>query len=228
VKKILFGFLAIMALNGCSRSPEDKIRGTWVNFDQYQYYGLREITFSDGNLKINQYQYGGDSDVEIVREYKIVDDIIFIKNYTISESYRDRPYYNYSIIGNKLFLSGYYGIEIFTRKTERNIVKTRNNLMGNWFLVLNNKKVELSFGDNDVTVIQYDENGNIGRKSIAAYELDEHYLKIENLENTVDDFYFYRGVCLYSISKDVLCLLTCVTGNWGDVVETEPLYFEKQ
>jgi hypothetical protein len=227
MKRILFIFFVIIALNSCSNSPENKIIGTWVNFDQYP-YGLREITFSDRNLKIKQYQYGGDSDVEIIREYKIVDDIIFIKNYTTDERYDDRPYYNYSIIGNKLFLSGYFSMEIFTRKIEKNIVKTRNSLMGNWALVLNNKKIKLSFNGNNVTIIQYDENENISRENITAYELDEHYLKIENLENTIDDFYFYNGFCLYKIDKDVLCLLTCVIGTLGDAIKTKPLYFEKQ
>jgi hypothetical protein len=228
MKRILFGFLIIITLNSCSRSPEDKIKGTWVNFDQYQYYGLREITFSDGNLKINQYQYGGDSDVEIMREYKIVDDIIFVKNCNTDEYYHDRPYYNYTIIRNKLFLSGNFSMDIFTRKIEKNMVKTRNSLLGNWFLFLKNKKIELLFSENNVNIIQYDENGNTSRENITAYELDEHYLKIENLENTIDDFYFYNGFCLYNISRDVLCLLTCVTGSRGDVIETEPLYFEKQ
>jgi hypothetical protein len=225
VKRILLGFLVIV-LNSCPRPPEDKITGTWVNFDQY--YGLKEITFSDGNLKIEQYQYGGDSDIEITREYKIVDDIIFIKNYNTDEYNHDRPYYTYSISGNKLFLSGYFSTEIFTRKIEINITKKRNNLIGNWSLVLNNKKVGLSFSGNDVTIIQYDENGNISRENTTTYELDEHYLKIENLENAIDDFYFYNGFCLYTINQDVLCLLTCVTGSRGDAIDTEPLYFEKQ
>jgi hypothetical protein len=226
MEKILFLFLAITSLNGCSKSLEDKIIGTWVTFDKYN--GLKEITFSDKNLKINQYQYGGDSDIEIIRDYKIVDDIVFIKNYNKNEYYYDFPYYNYSISGTKLFLSGYFGMEIFTRKIERNMTKIRNNMIGNWFLTLNNKEIELSFSENDVTIIQYSKNGNIIGENIITYELDDHYLKIENLENIIEDFYFYNNLCLYSISKDTLCLLTCVTGSRGDAIETEPLYFEKK
>jgi hypothetical protein len=100
--------------------------------------------------------------------------------------------------------------------------------MGNWFVILNNKKIELSFNSNNVAIIQYDENGNIIGENITTYELDEHYIKIENLQNIIDDFYFYNSFCLYNINKDTLCLLTCVTGSRGDVIETEPLYFEKQ
>jgi hypothetical protein len=226
MKKILFIILTITILNSCSKRLEDKIIGTWVIFDQYN--GLKEITFSGGVMKIKQYQYGGDTDVEIIREYKIVDDIIFIKNYNSDEYYYDRPYYNYSIIGNKLFLSGYFGVDIFSRKIERNMTKTRNSLMGDWFLILNNKRIELSFNGSNVTIIQYNEKGdNIG-ENIITYELDEHYLKIENLRNIVEGFYFYNNLCLYIISKDTLCLLTCVTRSRGDVIETEPLYFERQ
>jgi hypothetical protein len=225
MRKILFIFLAITLMNSCSKSFEGKIIGTWINFDQYN--GIKEITFSEENLKINQYQYGGDTDIEIIRNYKIVDDIIFIKNHNKDEYYYDFPYYNYSISGTKLFLSGYFGVEIFTRKTERNMTKIRNNLTGNWFLVLNNKKIELSISENNVTIIQYSKNGNIAGENTVAYELDEHYLKIENLENVIEDFYFYNNLCLYGISKDTLCLLTCVTGSRGDAIETEPLYFEK-
>jgi hypothetical protein len=226
MKKILFIFLVMAALNGCSKSLEDKIIGTWVNFDQYN--GLKEITFSYENLKIKQYQYGGDTDIEIIRNYKIVDDIVFIRNYNRDEYYYDCPFYNYSISGNKLFLSGYLGIEFFTRKVERNMTKIKNYLIGSWFLILNNKKIELLFNENNVTVIQYNKNGNIIGENIITYELDEYYLKIENLENIIEDFYFYNSLCLYSINKDTLCLLTCVTGSRGDVIEIEPLYFEKQ
>jgi hypothetical protein len=226
MKRILFIILIITVLNSCSKYFDDKIIGTWVNFDQHN--GLKEITISDEVFKIKQYQYGGDTDVEIIRNYKIVDGIIFIKNYNSDEYYYDRPYYNYSIIGNKLFLSGYFGADIFSRKIERNMTKTRNSLIGNWFLILNNKRIELSFSGSNVTIIQYDENGdNIG-ENIIVYELDEYYLKIENLRNIVEDFYFYNNLCLYSISKDTLCLLTCVTESKGDTIETEPLYFEKQ
>ena len=147
MKRVLFIFLLITALNSCSKSLEDKITGIWVAFDQYN--GIKEITFSDENVKINQYQYGGNTDIEIIRNYKIVDNIIFIKNYNSDEYYYDCPYYNYSVIGNKLFLSGYFGMEIFTRKTERDMRKVRNSLMGNWFIILNNEKIDLSFSDNN-------------------------------------------------------------------------------
>ncbi|MDR1174306.1 MAG: hypothetical protein LBK83_02380 [Treponema sp.] len=226
MKRILFVFLTITALNSCSKSPEDKIIGTWVNFDQYE--GIREITFSKENLKIKQYQYGGHTDIEIVREYKIVNDLVFIKNYNRDEYYYDRPYYYYSITGNRLFLSGYLGVEIFTKKIEKNMTKIRNSLMGSWFHILNNKKIELLFSGNNMTVIQYDETGNSISENITTYELDEHYLKIEGLENFIEGFYFYNSSCLYDIGKDTLCLLTCVTGSRGDTIETEPLYFERQ
>jgi hypothetical protein len=226
MKKLLFVFLAITSMISCSKYPEDKIMGTWVTFDRYD--GLKEITFSDENLKIKQYQYGEDTDNETIRNYKIVDDIIFIKDYDKDDYFDVRPYYNYSISATKLFLSGYYGMEIFTRKTEKNMTKTRNNLIGSWFIILNDKKIELLFGKNNVTIKQYGQDGNIIGENIITYELDEHYLKIENLENIIDSFYFYEGLCLYSINKDTLCLLTCVTGNGGDEIGTEPLYLEKQ
>ena len=40
-------------------------------------------------------------------------------------------------------------MEIFTRKTERDMRKVRNSLMGNWFIILNNEKIDLSFSDNN-------------------------------------------------------------------------------
>jgi hypothetical protein len=226
MKKVLFILLGIASLLGCSKSPGDKITGTWVSFDQYN--GLKEITFSGESFKIKQFLYGEDTDIEIIRKYKIVDDIIFVKNTNTEEYYYDCPYYNYAVNGAKLFLSGYFGMEVFTRRTERNMTETRKNLMGNWLLAMGDKKIELSFDENNVAIVQYDKNGNIIKENTIAYQLDEHYLKIENLEDSIGDFYFYDNLCLYSISKDALCLLTCVTGSRGDAMVTEPLCFEKQ
>jgi hypothetical protein len=76
-----------------------------------------EYTFSKDNLTIKNYHfYGEEFHISISKKYEITDGIIIIENSNRNEYFFDSPYYNYSIIDNKLILSGIFYTEILTKK----------------------------------------------------------------------------------------------------------------
>jgi hypothetical protein len=221
MKKIMFIFLIILGLNSCSKNSNSKIIGVWEILDSYN--GLREITFTKNNMNLKQYSFGEYPDLEINREYTIIDNIIFIKNSNTNEYYYDAPFYIYSIIGNKLHLSGYYG-EIYTKKVKVNIQNVKNNILGKWSLQEENKYFDFIFSEKNVNIIEYNEYGNIIKESNTTYELDEYYIKINDLYNISEFIFRYDNTYLYKISKNALIILK--TG--GGEREPKMFYLIKQ
>jgi hypothetical protein len=226
MKKFAFVFGIILVLGACSKSNEKEILGTWVNLDDYE--GLREFTFSKDTLTIKIYQfYGAEFDKEIIRKYEIVDGIIIMENAANRDEYLyDPPYYNFSIARNKLILSGIYYHEILTKKIEKNLQKEKRKLIGNWVLLLGNTKYEFEFADAAVNIIQYDEYGNLVEKYISDYYFNEHFLKIENIENIIKNIRICSDNLVYYIGKNKVMLFACVAR--GDSIESKSLFLNKK
>jgi hypothetical protein len=221
MKKIIFVFLIIMGLNSCSKDSNGKLLGVWEILDPYN--GLIEITFSNNNMNIKQYYLGEYPDLEINREYIIIDNKIFIKNTNRNEYYYDALIYNYIVNGNKLHLSGFYG-EIYTKKVNVNIQNVKKIIQGKWSLQLENKYFDFIFSDKDVNIVEYNESGNIINEGITTYELNEYYIFINDLHNINDFIYRYDDTYLYKINKNVLILLKVGAGER----DPQMLYLIKQ
>ena len=216
MKKIIIIILVLLGLNNCSKDPKDKIIGTWTNFDPYN--GIKEITFSENNMMIREYRLGGYPDIEIIREYKIIDNIILIEDYDHREYYYDSPYYEYSINDDKLFLYGYF-THMYSKNILKNMSKIRNNLVGEWELKIDDRIIDFVFFDNNVSIVEYNENKKIISNDTTTFEIDNYYLKINNLENIIENVFIYRNTFIYFMDKDILCIIITGAG------ELEPKMF---
>ena len=228
MKKYIFFAVFLYLLIGCSYYNEHKIIGTWVIFDPFN--GLKELTFSKNNIIMKVYQYGEEPHIEINSEYKIIDNIIFVKHYDTTNYYLDSPFYYYSINKNKLILQGFH-VDIYSKKIKRKLKDTLKYLNGNWILENNNIKYELIFNNDNVNIIQYNESGNIKENNITRYKINDYYLNIENImdmkiEGYFGNIWFINDNLLYHISNDTLILVANVAR--GDVARYDLLYFNKK
>ena len=217
MKKLIIIVLVLIGLNSCSKDPVNKILGTWTTFDPY--YGIREITFSKNKMTIKEYKLGGYPDVEVIREYKIFNNIILVKNYDYRDYCFDSPYFEYFITDDKLFLSGYFGVQMYSKKNKKNLSKKINYLNGEWVLYINDKMIEFLFFNNNVKITEYSNQNNIILENITTFEIDNYYLKIIGLGEMIVDVFYYTNAFLYFIDKDTLCLIRPGGG------EIEPRFF---
>jgi hypothetical protein len=209
MKKLLVSIIVIIVFNGCLSQNNNQIIGTWTNICYFN--GINEIIFTKDKMTIKQYKYGGNPDFEIIREYKIIDNIIFIKNHNWTDSSIDSPFFNYFINGNNLYLYGYYS-NVFTRKNNRNIAKIQNNLNGKWILNSNDKIIEFIFIDENIYIYEYS-NGEVIRNYTMAFELEYYYLNIANTNSILLDIGIYSNNILYYINNDTLILFQIGVGE---------------
>jgi hypothetical protein len=211
----------------CSQSNHDRILGTWINFNQYG--GLTEITFSNNTMVFESYRYGGEPDTEKVRNYKIIDDVIFTR-YEEDDTMFDTPAYSYTIINGKLLLSDDFGAAfIYTKRgKEKDLAETKKDIIGTWIYSNEAVKIEFTFMDTDtITIKVYNGSGSVVEEKTGTFELKERYLVFKGIELTNDIterfLWFYDGVFLYKIDTDTLYMLECVGGE----LEPTPLYCGK-
>jgi hypothetical protein len=211
MKKIILIAFFVIGLNGCSKDPNSNLLGTWIGFDQYN--GIRELIFTEETMTINEYKLGGNPDIEIIREYIIIDDIIFIKENDDEEYYYGSPFYSYLIMNNKLVLTGEY-FEIYTKKKNKNFVNIKNEINGRWIFSENNKNIEFIFSNNSLKIIEFNLNGNI--ENNTAFEINEKYLILEKTGGILNDIYLHNNKFIYFINNDVLYLFQ---GGVGEIVQ---------
>ena len=222
----LINILLVILLLGCSKTYDSKLLGTWVNFEPYQH--LRELTFSKDEVKLRTYHFGDHPYEEVIRGYKVIDNIIFIKNPDKNNYFFRNSYFNYSVSKNKLFLQDRY-LEIFTKKTERNMKKVGKHLMGNWNLEFNNIRYEFEFNNDVANIIEYDEDGNLKEKNITTYEINDPFIKIDGITNylsSISSVYIVDDNLLYFITNDTLVLGVLMARN--DTGYNQLLYLDKK
>ena len=208
MRKIFLLFIILLLITSCN-NPEKKIIGTWVNYSSY--YGIMEIEFKkDFTLIINNYSGFEDYDNKTLGHYSIIDDFLFItKEYENIDTV-----YNFSFLNNSLIIDGgYYENSIFKKinKKNRNLTDVKNKLIGQWKLPEYKQNIILTFYDNKVNIIEYDENFNIIGENKYPYEITERYIIFNEIDwenNNINQFYKYYmyRIYLYNINENRLIL----------------------
>jgi hypothetical protein len=188
--------LLVIGVLSCTKSPSEKITGTWEMFSDY---GIIEKTFNGDTVVTKHYDswYVYDEQTE---KYNFIDDILFIESDT----------YNYYLADNKLFLTWGNRTEIYTRKTAgRPLSETKKLLIGHW----EGYNIEMIFmDDNTVHINKYDNNMDVIDDGLYAYELNEITIiikKIDNENNNSKFMYDYLsryGRYVYKINNKALIL----------------------
>ena len=209
-------FLTI-GITACSKDTDNKLFTAWTIVDPWS--GVREIVFTKDLITIKEFKFGGNPDVEINIEYKIINGIIFTQNYYSFEytKYADNNnyvpmFFNYAIIDDKLILYGEY-TEIYTQKTAKNTENIKSKLNGKWTLREDNKLYEFIFSANALTVNEYNaDNDLIIREDVTVFEIDDYYLKLESPSYILYDMHLYDPF-LYFFDEDALFLFQTSSGE---------------
>jgi hypothetical protein len=196
---------------GCTNSSRNSIEGTWNEFSDN--YGLVERIFQNDHKVITRnYGCGGNPDYEIIQNYAIIDDILFI----------EAEAYNYFIFKNKLFLSRRENSNIYTKKESNiSVFEQKKLLAGQWKESIPDwvekdyieNIFEMEFFDNDIVIIkEYDKNKNIIGENTYPYEITDKYIILKNVnqKNSFSEFMnkyiLDKGIYLYKINAKTLIL----------------------